>query len=131
MTFVPADVLAPFTLHCATGSVTAKLGDTFRYRDMDWEIVGFSREMSRDSTHAGENPNVRCRFAGERAPTGLERFVVLDNCIDFCGDSIEIAARGKDNSVAAYYKPTVQLRQFLDGSPEIEIGDMSRRLGMS
>jgi len=88
MSFVPADVLAPRTLYCATGSVTAKLGDTFHYRNMDWEIVGFSREMSRDSTHAGENPNVRCRFSGEHAPIGLERFVVLDNCIDFCGDSI-------------------------------------------
>src|ERR1700756_1268111 len=38
----------------------------------------------------------------------------------------QIAARGKDNSFATYHEPTVQLRQFLNGSAEIEIGDMSR-----
>ena len=46
------------------------------------------------------------------------------------GHGIELATRRKHNSFAAYHKPTVQLRQFLDGSAEIEIADMSRSLRM-
>src|SRR5258706_4337634 len=48
-----------------------------------------------------------------------------------CGCGVEVAARGKDNSVMTYHETTIQLRQFLDGSPEIEIGDVAGRLGMA
>jgi hypothetical protein len=85
---VPAEVLGPRTLHCSTGAIEANIGDKFRYRSLDWEIAGFSRETFGYSTHEGENPSVRCRFSGDRAPSGLDRYVVLGNCIDFCGDSI-------------------------------------------
>src|SRR6266581_1052050 len=44
--------------------------------------------------------------------------------VHLCGHGIEIAARGKENSLETYHKPAVQLCQFLDGSAEIEIGDM-------
>src|SRR5580704_8952813 len=50
--------------------------------------------------------------------------------VHLCGHGVEIAARGKDDAFATYHEPTVQLRQFLDGSAEIEIADMSRRLRM-
>jgi hypothetical protein len=40
------------------------------------------------------------------------------------GYRIEVAARGEDNSFATHYESTIQLRQFLDGSAEIEIGDV-------
>jgi hypothetical protein len=33
--------------------------------------------------------------------------------------SVEVAARGRHNSFAAYHEPTVRLRQFLDGSAEL------------
>ena len=88
MTITPAQHLGPRILHCATGSIAANLGDKFCHRDLDWEIVGFSAETYAYSTHEGENPHVRCRFSGEKAPSGLDRYVVLDHCIDFCGDSI-------------------------------------------
>src|SRR5580700_1800541 len=51
--------------------------------------------------------------------------------VHLCGHGVEVAARGKDDALATYHEPTVQLRQFLDGSAEIEIGDMSRRLRMT
>ena len=38
---------------------------------------------------------------------------------------IEVAACGEDNPFATHNEPTIQLRQFLDGSTEIEIGDMA------
>ena len=45
------------------------------------------------------------------------------------GHSIEVAACGKENPFAAYYKSAVQLRQFFDRSAEIQIekyGAMTR-----
>jgi len=62
-----------------------------------------------DSTHIG---------GGNVTAAESQRHVHL------CGHGIEVAARGKDNSFAAYHEPTVQLRQFFDGSAEIEIGDV-------
>ena len=44
--------------------------------------------------------------------------------VHFCRHSIEVAARGKENSLTTYHEPAVQLRQFFDGSAEIEIGDV-------
>jgi hypothetical protein len=46
------------------------------------------------------------------------------------GHGVEVAARGKDNSGPTYDEPTIQLRQFLDGSAEIEMGEVARRLRM-
>ena len=46
------------------------------------------------------------------------------------GHSIEETARGKDDSIVTQDEPTVQLRQSLDGSAEIEIGDVAQRLRM-
>src|SRR5579863_6604301 len=48
--------------------------------------------------------------------------------LHFRCDSIEIATRGKNNSCLTYHEPTIELSQFLDGSPKIRIGDISRRL---
>jgi hypothetical protein len=53
------------------------------------------------STHAG---------GGNLAAAESQRHVHL------CGHGIEVAARRKHNCSAADHKPTVQLRQFLDGS---------------
>ena len=44
--------------------------------------------------------------------------------VHFCGHRVEVAARRKDSSFAAHDEATIQLRQFLDGSPQIEIGDV-------
>src|SRR6267378_5620159 len=62
-----------------------------------------------DSTHVG---------GGNVTAAESQRHVHL------CGHSIEIAASGKENSFAAYHEPAIQLRQFFDSSPEIEIGDV-------
>jgi hypothetical protein len=51
--------------------------------------------------------------------------------VHFRGHGIEVAARGENNSVATHDEPTVQLRQLLDGSAQIEIGDMPRSLRVS
>ena|SRR5882672_12311279 len=34
--------------------------------------------------------------------------------VHLCGHSIEVAARGKENSFPTYHEPAIQLRQFLD-----------------
>src|SRR5258708_7100542 len=44
--------------------------------------------------------------------------------VHFRGHSIEVAARGKENSFPTDHEPAIQLRQFLDRSAEIEIGDV-------
>ena len=51
--------------------------------------------------------------------------------IHLCGHGVEIATRGKKNPGVTYHEPTIQLRQFLNRSPEIEIRKIPRRLGMA
>src|SRR5260370_3178488 len=47
-----------------------------------------------------------------------------------CGCGVEVAARGKDNSVTTHHETPIQLRQFLDAYPEMDPGDVARTLGM-
>jgi hypothetical protein len=51
--------------------------------------------------------------------------------IDLCIEGIKVAARRKNGPLSTHDKPAVQLGQFLDGSAEIEIGNVARRLRMS
>jgi hypothetical protein len=44
--------------------------------------------------------------------------------VHFCGHSIKLAARGKENSFTAHHERVVELRQFFDCSAEIEVGDV-------
>jgi hypothetical protein len=48
--------------------------------------------------------------------------------IHLCGHGVELTARGKEDSIVTHDEPSVQLRQFHDGSAEIEIGDVAQRL---
>jgi hypothetical protein len=45
--------------------------------------------------------------------------------IHLCGHRVEVAARGQDDSVVTHHEPTIELRQLLNGSAKIEIGDMA------
>jgi hypothetical protein len=49
----------------------------------------------------------------------------LDEDARRSGDSVKVAACGKDNSVVTHHKATVQLRQFFNSSAEIEVGDVA------
>src|ERR1700751_3436404 len=62
---------------------------------------------------------------GNMAATKSQRDVHLR------GHGIEIATRGENDTRVTDHKPTIQLGQFLDGSPWIEISEMPRRLRMT
>src|SRR6202041_1620210 len=51
--------------------------------------------------------------------------------LHLCGPGVEVAARGKHNSIVADDEGTVQLSQFLNGSAEIEISDLAQRHRMT
>src|SRR5271163_1623862 len=63
-----------------------------------------------DSTHVG---------GGNVTAAESERHIYL------CGHRVEVAACGKDNSLGAHHKGTIELRQLLDRSAEIEIADVA------
>jgi len=69
------------------------------------------RTLRDDNSHGFSNcAQVR---GGNVTATESQRHVHL------CSHGIEIAARGKENSLATYHEPAVQLRQFLDSSAQI------------
>jgi len=41
--------------------------------------------------------------------------------VHLCGHGIEVAARGKEDSIVGHDEPSIQLRQFFDGSAPVEI----------
>jgi len=104
-----------FPLHCTT-QVDGMIHHPHLGNDLAHQVSVTEKPHNRTLRHDNSNGSGHCAHVGGSNVTAAK----TQRHVDFCGDSIEIAARGKDNSVAAYYKPTVQLRQFLDGSAEID-----------
>ncbi len=71
------------------------------------------RTLRNDNSHGFGN----CAHVGGGDVTAAES----QRHVHLCSHGVEVAARGKKNSFTTYHKPAVQLRQFFDGSAEIEI----------
>lgn len=80
--------------------------------------------MTKKSYHRTlRNHNSRSPGDGTHVGGGSVTTAESQRHIHFCGHRVEVTARGKDCSFAAYDEATVQWRQFFDGSPQIEISD--------
>src|SRR5580698_3310157 len=92
-----------------------KLGNDFS-NQLSMTEEPYQRTFRDDNSHGFGN----CAHVGGGDVTAAksERHVHLR------GYRIEVAARGEDNSFATHNEPTIQLRQFLDGSAKIEIGNV-------
>ena len=77
-------------------------------------------EKSHHRTLRNHNTNClgHCTHIGGGNVTAAES----ERNIHLRSHSVEIAASGEHNSVVTHYKSTIQLCQFFDGSPQIEIG---------
>jgi hypothetical protein len=93
-------------------------------RDSMWRL-GTELSMTEKSHHRALRNHDAHRL-GHSAHVGGGNVTAAESerHVHLRGYRIEVAARGEDNSFATHYESTIQLRQFLDGSAEIEIGDV-------
>ena len=83
------------------GETEVNVGDKFKWSGGDeWEVIGFTDELTYSSSTIGGTPTVRCKALAEMSGW-YKQYSNEDGTVDFCGDSVASAITRGGHQVSA------------------------------